>query len=548
LKPWASAFFVRSVRQEARFISHHVLRAGLAAVILVIFAGHLATDPLSVSAGNTFARTVLYSLYGFITLLGGDYFCAAIVEEKEERTLPLLVLTGASPLAILIGKSGPRLISVLLLVLIATPFLLLSLTLGGLVFRNVLTAILGVLAYSLMLSQLGLFASVISHTLPMAFSRTLVLWGTVEFLPLLGWAVATGTMALSSHANTAAAEEFVASGSLFSAEWLEYALGWLHLNARWLQIVTDELPLFGNLSLYLVGFGNEPIWRPQMTFHLLLAGGFLLVSWLTFQRMTATALTFEADAPRKSTGLTRKTLRVSGQALTWKSWRWLAGGWTWFWFRLLGIPAIVTTASLGIAWAMGESLPLWVLGMILMLFGVVAFVCNFAISLDRLFTTEIQQKTLSSLLQLPISRNALCGQMTLGLVPSIVASMSCLIFGIVLLLWVEPKAVEAAKYAVASGWPYLIAALLATTLYLGLLLSVRMRFGGMLVAIALMWFVFPIVINSLMAIASLAFRPAAIGRWSQTTLPFVLIALQIPAYIWLHRALLSSLDKAGARD
>jgi hypothetical protein len=163
LNQWASAFVIRALRQDARFVSQHVMRAGLAVVILLLFLQHIATYSLRVGVGGSFAQTVMYCCYASVTLLGGVYFSSAIVEEKEEQTLPLLRLTGASPLAILIGKSGPRLVSVVLLLLVITPFLTLAITLGGVLIRGLLTAMLGLLTYAVMFSQLGLFASVVSR-------------------------------------------------------------------------------------------------------------------------------------------------------------------------------------------------------------------------------------------------------------------------------------------------------------------------------------------------------------------------------------------------
>ena len=69
--------------------------------------------------------------YWCLTLLGVMYFSVAITEEKEEETLPLLRMTGIRNMTLLIGKSIPRLAVVVLLILIAAPFLMLAVTLGG---------------------------------------------------------------------------------------------------------------------------------------------------------------------------------------------------------------------------------------------------------------------------------------------------------------------------------------------------------------------------------------------------------------------------------
>ncbi|MCP4508417.1 MAG: ABC transporter permease subunit, partial [Fuerstiella sp.] len=187
MKLQAPAFLIRSLRQELRFVSHHVLRAGLAALVLLLFFGRVATFSMRAGVGGIFASNVMTCCYWFVTLLGGVYFCTAIVEEKEEQTLPLLKMTGASPAAILLGKSGPRLVSVLLLLLVVMPFLLLAITLGGVLPRGLLSATLGILAYAIMFCQLGLLASVVSRDFPRAFSKTITAWIVLEFLPFWCW-------------------------------------------------------------------------------------------------------------------------------------------------------------------------------------------------------------------------------------------------------------------------------------------------------------------------------------------------------------------------
>lgn len=543
-----SAFLTRSLRQESRFVGHHVLRAALALMILVVFATRVATQAMTGGVGALFARNVFYCSYACVTLLGGFYFSAAIVEEKEEGTLPLLRLTGASPLAILLGKSLPRLLGVLLLLLVMAPFLVLSITLGGVMPRGLITALLGMLIYAIMFSQLGLLSGVFSRNSQEAFSRTLLLWGLLEFLPLWGWCGAVSTLQLSTHASTNAVEKFVSQSSLFSAQWLEYAIGWTHLKMVWVQAVTEELPLYRNLSMYLADFRGDPLWRPQMTMHLTAAVIFLLLSRLLFEPMTARVVAEGSLSLNRMADKSRKPLRVSGDALTWKSWQWLAGGWPWFLFRLVGIPVCVWCLAIAIAWSVGQPLALWVLAASYLFVGIVVFVADFAILLERLFHTEIQQKTIGTLLLLPKTRSQLCGRMTMGVMPAIGASSTCLICGITLALYADQRAVDLSRQALASPWFYEVFALLATTLYFGLFLSVRLQQAGMLVAIMSLWFAGPILVNCLWLVLSVFFAPRSINDFLQTVFPVVLMVLQVPFCIWMHKLLIGRLEVMGTID
>ena len=403
MKLQAPAFLIRSLRQELRFVSHHVLRAGLAALVLLLFFGRVATFSMRAGVGGIFASNVMTCCYWFVTLLGGVYFCTAIVEEKEEQTLPLLKMTGASPAAILLGKSGPRLVSVLLLLLVVMPFLLLAITLGGVLPRGLLSATLGILAYAIMFCQLGLLASVVSRDFPRAFSKTITAWIVLEFLPFWCWLGSEAVLYVSRFGSGAAAEGYLQSASAVSGpyEWSQFTLAWLHENLRWFGGWTDDLVLFGNLNLYMAEFGNAGVWEPQMTAHLILAVVFFCLSWLLFEPCSSTVVAEGFDSPRRQSRRTRLPRRAGTRALAWKSWQYSAGGWLWFLARLIAAPVIVCGIVTGIALGVGESLSPWVLAGTLIISGIVIFVGSSAILLDRVFNTEIRDKTLSSLLMLP---------------------------------------------------------------------------------------------------------------------------------------------------
>lgn len=91
----------------------------------------------------------------FITCAGAGYFSTAITEEKEEETLGLLQMAGLNHIGILLGKSTSRLIQVMLLLVVQFPFMLLAVTLGGVTTDQILAAYVSVLAFTVLLANLG---------------------------------------------------------------------------------------------------------------------------------------------------------------------------------------------------------------------------------------------------------------------------------------------------------------------------------------------------------------------------------------------------------
>ena len=65
----AAAFMIRSIRQDSRMIGHHLMRAGVAVLILCLFVVQADVSPIQVGAGGRFASQVLYCAYFFLSLL-----------------------------------------------------------------------------------------------------------------------------------------------------------------------------------------------------------------------------------------------------------------------------------------------------------------------------------------------------------------------------------------------------------------------------------------------------------------------------------------------
>ena len=163
---WRSIFalFFRSLRTESRSLRMHLLWLLLMLVIYATLWFARETTGAFGAPGLMFFRYVMYLNAAFITLLGVSFFSSVISEEKEEDTLGLMTMAGISPLGILFGKSTSRLFQVSLLLAIQYPFTLLAVTMGGLLPTQVFSAYVSLLAYTILLANVGLICSVACRT------------------------------------------------------------------------------------------------------------------------------------------------------------------------------------------------------------------------------------------------------------------------------------------------------------------------------------------------------------------------------------------------
>ena len=187
-----TAFLTRSIRQESRLLSHHLVRSGMVFLMLYLLVLQVIQSQRQSASGLDLIGNVTWCCYWCLTLLGIMYFSVAITEEKEEETLPLLRMTGVRNATLLLGKSLPRLAVVVLLILVAAPFLMLAVTLGGVVSEQIFASLLGLMCYAFCLSQVGLFASTICRNSSRAVSLTFIFWLLLEFGSWLFYLVRPG--------------------------------------------------------------------------------------------------------------------------------------------------------------------------------------------------------------------------------------------------------------------------------------------------------------------------------------------------------------------
>lgn len=159
--PGVLALVGRSIRVESRSWQTHLIRGTLTASIYASICVLMVNAAWFGAPGLRFFYGIAYLNLLFLSLMGISVFSTTISEEKEEDTLGLMLMAGISPLGILIGKSGSRLIETLILIAVQYPFTLLAVTMGGVTQLQVSAAYCGLSAYMFFLAGVGLLCSTI---------------------------------------------------------------------------------------------------------------------------------------------------------------------------------------------------------------------------------------------------------------------------------------------------------------------------------------------------------------------------------------------------
>jgi len=289
-----------------------------------------------------------------------------------------MLMAGISPLGILIGKLGGRLIQALLLIVVQYPFTLLAITMGGVSQSQVNAAYVGLTSYMLMLAGGGLLCSTLaprSRTAGTWMVVALFVYGLVPYFCL----------------------EFF--------RWVRFSP--TQLGTWWIGqslIAVKDACIFLRLGdIITTGFGESP-WSWQAVSNL----GFGLVcfalSWRCFGYAThepATEAISRGALSRSKKGLARSFSpgRAWSNPFAWKDFHFVAGGLS---LRLLRIGFYIglffVTSFLAMVWGADR----WD-----EVLGVYQFFVLFALSWETALLTarsvhdEVSGKTIASLVMLP---------------------------------------------------------------------------------------------------------------------------------------------------
>ena len=465
------------------------MRGAMAVVILYLFSVQFALFASRAAGGGLFAATVVICCYWFLTLVGGIHFSTAIAEEKEEQTLALLKMTGASSFSILAGKSIPRLAMAILFLGVISPFLIMALMLGGVLPLGLLSGILGICCYTVMLSQMGLFASVVCRSAPRAFLTTSVLWVLFE---LCHWwfdfAITVTTPSPGGQLS-------------WFGEVLRSSLNWVP-NTSLIMNLSDDLLTFATsealdsdawLPVRLWNLLRE-VWHFHMTFHLVAATVFFVISWILFEPCTSRAAGEGAAAVPRDVAVAVSRPRPWNAAVVWKSWQYVSGGVLWFVLRAVG-GTVLVGGFLGVLHVFDYISSGAAVTGLMVSCGLLFFVINLARLFGRVLNEEIHGQTLPALVMLPRQTSRTLWAMIAGLLPAVAAGAGCTVTGYCLHLLMDPNAfvdLNDLLELVVEPWFWHVIVWNVLTLHLGLLLTTYVRYGGMIIGYVLLWLFAPI--------------------------------------------------------
>jgi hypothetical protein len=389
----------RSLRLDALQKRAHAFRIiSIGFVFLLLVATHIYTAGRG-SPGLRFFALICQLCLGLITVAGAGHFSTAITEEKEAGTLNLLLLANVPSLAVLVGKSTTRIVSVLLVFAGIFPFALLALALGGATAHQVWSGLLALIAYLVLVANIGLLASVLQRTgggaslittavLVMLLGAPYLLSRLVSALVFVGWATAGSPMIKRLESVQVTLENF--------------------------SVVTRIQ------KIQSTGF-NESAWSTQVVVSLLIGALLFSMSWLLFRRFCE----YLGDAVPPRIGV----VRVKGGSRRWllsriltpRSWR-NAIAWKDFHFLVGGLPGLVARFALIpiIAAGLFAVDRLLSAGMNLQAPDALRIALLLAAGLEaialsaRIFNSEYRRQTLCTLALLPRSTLYLCYSKALG--------------------------------------------------------------------------------------------------------------------------------------
>jgi ABC-type Na+ efflux pump permease subunit len=380
----AFALLERSLRVDARALSPHLTRIGLLGAIYFSLCYSLTTSFMFGAPGLIFFEGIAYLDATFMTLLGIGFFSNSITEEKEEDTLGLMLMAGISPLGILTGKSGGRLWQSLLLIAVQYPFVILAVTMGGVMHTQVWSVTVALLAYMVFLAGLGLLCSTLAPR-----SQTASVWMILGLLiyfvvpsVAMSWATSHATWLLSQRGT-------IPSTTLF----------W-----RLIEGIGDICVFLRMGKILTTGF-HETVWSIQVITNVLAGLVCVALSWLFFGIATRSPST-EAGSRGLVTRNRQVPLFSAGRTwinpFVWKDFHFVSGG-----AGMLLVRAVYYGGLGLLALAIENKNDPYAMswfGSIFLLFWL-SVTIDAARVLSRSMQDEVRGQTLASLMMLPCSVN-----------------------------------------------------------------------------------------------------------------------------------------------
>ncbi len=189
-----TALFMHSLTVDNKRLLNYLLRWIMLILIGLSLVQYLFSSLFSAQVtapGLDFFQYITTLNLIFITVLGVTLFASVITEEKEVGSLNLLLMTGLTTFTLLLSKSTSKMIVGMLLILAQLPFSIMAVTLGGVSMRQIIAVYMVLFTYIFFISNLALFFSVITSKTYRAASWTFVVIAAFYILslifPLVAW-------------------------------------------------------------------------------------------------------------------------------------------------------------------------------------------------------------------------------------------------------------------------------------------------------------------------------------------------------------------------
>lgn len=402
------ALFNRALCVDFRLTRTHLFRFLFAVMILFcLVSAHLSSQFLGAAGLALFAQ-IIYLNFIFILMAGISFFATAITEEKEEQTIGLLLMAGVNPIALLLGKSLPRLVSALLLLSVQFPFTLLAITLGGVTFSQVIAAYAALAVFLFCLSNLGLICSVVC-TRSRAASTLVVLSLITYFL---------GPLLLTLLLDSLIHYRWIADGTM-PVVYAERAIEWL-----------GQTSVLNQTTVILTSGFNESPWGIQFWSNFCFGVFLFLFASLLFNRF---ALSEVSVSPGRGALSTKKNNcfspgRTWENALMWKDFFFVNGGYGMTCIKFVGY-GIALIALCSFIRYTSHRYTLEECGLTLFWSMLIVVLIEISLFSSRIYHVEIQWNTLTSTAMLPISMSQIAYSKLAGALLSLVPACAYLLLG-----------------------------------------------------------------------------------------------------------------------
>lgn len=149
-----------TLKMDSKSIYPHIVRAAFSFIMFFSISAAFIDSFGTSRTGLRFFELICYLNVLLITVSGVSYFVTAVTEEKDAGTFALLRLAGMTSLSITLGKSTSRLVSSLMLLVIQLPFTFLAITLGGVLWQQIIASYIALAAWMILVANFALFCSV----------------------------------------------------------------------------------------------------------------------------------------------------------------------------------------------------------------------------------------------------------------------------------------------------------------------------------------------------------------------------------------------------